>query len=355
MNIGERVKGARLRAGLNLRDLAARAGVSAMAVSKYERGLDVPGSSVLIQLAKALNVKVEYLLRPVNISLSQPCYRKKADLSKKDQRTIQAQVQDWLERYLAIEMLLASEAQFRMPAVKRSIKDLEGVEETALNLRKAWKLGIDPIENLVEMLEGRGIKVGVVPGAEDFDALTLCANEHSPIIVVKDGVPGDRQRFSIAHELGHIFLEIPNKWTDDQAEKAAYRFAGAFLAPAPAVRQELGENRQKLDWFELHLLKHKYGLSMQAWIHRAHDLGIISEGEYRRLVERFRAENWRKVEPGDPYPPEKLNRMERLVMRARAEDVISDLRAAELLGRPLADYWRQASARHEGFPLPAGH
>ncbi len=48
MNIGERLKGARLRAGLNLRDLARQAGISAQAVSKYERGLDIPGSSVLI-------------------------------------------------------------------------------------------------------------------------------------------------------------------------------------------------------------------------------------------------------------------------------------------------------------------
>jgi Zn-dependent peptidase ImmA (M78 family) len=353
MNIGERLKSARLRAGLNLRDLAKQVGVSAQAVSKYERGLDVPGSAVLIRLSQALKVRVEYLMRPVNITLSQPNYRRRAGLNQKDQRTIQSQVQDWLERYLSIEAIVASQTEFKMPNINRHMETIGDVEQVVLGLRQAWDLGLDPIDNLVEMLEGHGIKVGIVPGTDDFDALTLYANETMPIIVVKDGVPGDRQRFSIAHELGHIILEILPEWEDDQAEKAAYRFAGAFLAPAPAVRQELGERRQKLDLYELHLLKHKYGMSMQAWIHRAKDLGIVPDAVATGMYKWFRANNWHREEPGDPYPPEKLNRMERLVMRAMVEDVISESRAAELLGTPLTEFWRQASAKHEGFPLPA--
>ncbi|MDW8291222.1 MAG: helix-turn-helix transcriptional regulator, partial [Armatimonadota bacterium] len=53
MNLGERLKSARKRAGLSMRALAERAGVSAQAISKYERGQDVPSSVVIIRLAKA--------------------------------------------------------------------------------------------------------------------------------------------------------------------------------------------------------------------------------------------------------------------------------------------------------------
>jgi Zn-dependent peptidase ImmA (M78 family) len=353
MNIGERLKGARLRAGFNLRDLAKLVGVSAQAISKYERGLDTPSSGILIRLSQALKVRVEYLLRPVNITLSQPSYRRRAGLSQKNQRTIQSQVQDWLERYISIETIVANQVEFKMPEIDRSVNNIEDVEQVVLAIRQAWDLGHDPIDNFVEMLEQRGIKVGLVPGMDDFDALTMCANATMPVIIVKKGVPGDRQRFSVAHELGHIILEIPKKWDDDLSEKAAYRFAGAFLAPAPAVRQELGERRQKLDLYELHLLKHKYGMSMQAWIHRAQDLDIIPNTVAVGMYKWFRSKNWHREEPGDPYPPEKLNRMERLIMRAMVEDVISKSRAAELLGTSLTDFWRQASAQHEGFPLPA--
>ncbi len=239
-----------------------------------------------------------------------------------------------MERYLSIEAIVSSQNEFKMPDIKRQVVTFDDVEKIALDLRQAWNLGIDPIDDLVEMLECHGIKVGIVPGADDFDALTLYANETMPIIVVKDGVPGDRQRFSIAHELGHIILEIYLDWKDDQVEKASYRFAGAFLTPKPAVIQELGEKRQKLDLYELHLLKHKYGMSMQAWIHRAQDLGIIPGTVAVGMYKRFRANNWHRVEPGDPYPPEKLNRLERLVLRAMVEDVISRIPGVRITRHP---------------------
>ncbi|MBC7252167.1 MAG: ImmA/IrrE family metallo-endopeptidase, partial [Anaerolineae bacterium] len=207
--------------------------------------------------------------------------------------------------------------------------------------------GLVPIESLVEVLEDRGIKVGIVSGHEDFDALTFWADGTKPVIVVKRGLPGDRQRFSLAHELGHIVLE-PVESVD--AEKAAYRFAGAFLVPEPVVYFELGPERRTLDLYELHLLKHKYGLSMQAWIYRAKDLGILAASAATQLFKRFRQEGWHRQEPGDPIPPEEPGRMKRLVLRALAEDMISRSRAAELLGMPLAQFWQEEAEQHDGFP-----
>jgi transcriptional regulator with XRE-family HTH domain len=65
--IGERIKIARRAAGLSQRALAKAVGVSAMAISKYERELDTPGSDVLLRLAQALGVKTEYFLRPTTV------------------------------------------------------------------------------------------------------------------------------------------------------------------------------------------------------------------------------------------------------------------------------------------------
>jgi Zn-dependent peptidase ImmA (M78 family) len=137
-------------------------------------------------------------------------------------------------------------------------------------------------------------------------------------------------------------------------EKAADRFAGAFLVPAPVARFELGERRDTLHLYELHLLKHKYGLSMQGWIYRARDLGILSENATIRLFQDFRRAGWHRHEPGDQLPPEVPKRMERLVLRALAEDLISESRGAELLGKPLAQFYREEAAQHAGFPAVAG-
>lgn len=353
MSIGERIKSARKRVGLNLRELAEKVGVSAQAISKYERDMDVPGSSILIKLARSLDVRVEYFLRPHSIFLSQPSYRSyRSKLRSQDEEAIHAQVLEWLERYIGIETIMDVQAEFHMPEIDRSIKTQDDIEQVALNLRKIWQIGLDPIENLVEILETQGIKVGIIQGADNFDALTLVANENIPVIVVKDGVPGDRQRLSIAHELGHLILELPDGMDE---EKAAYRFAGAFLVPEPSVRRELGDRRKRLDLYELHLLKHKYGMSMQAWIYRAQDLGILNKTDVAAIYRQFNASGWKHQEPGDPYPAEKTDRLERLVVRALAEEVVSETRAAELLGKPLAEFWKQASKQHDGLPLPIYH
>jgi len=262
---------------------------------------------------------------------------------------IVGQVQEWLERYLEVESLFGEPHRFALPRdLERRVASLDDVERVALALRRRWDLGLGPIESLVEVLEAQGIKVGLVEGHDDFDALTLWANGEIPVIVVKRGLPGDRQRFNLAHELGHLVLETTG---GVDTEKAAYRFAGAFLVPAPTARLELGAQRQSLSLYELHLLKHKYGLSMQAWIYRAKDLHILSQAAAERLFRRFRREGWHRREPGDPIPPEEPGRMKRLVLRALAEDLISESRAAELLGMPLERFWHEEARQHDGFPV----
>jgi len=346
MRMGERLKVARKAAQLSLRALAEEVGVSAQAISKYERDLMMPNSEMLLRFAQALGVKVEFFFRLQQVTLSTPAYRKRAALPRKQEQAILAQVQEWLERYLEIESLFPDEKtpSFDPPDhTSRQASSLEEVEDVALALRKKWRLGEIFIENLIDLLEDQGVKVGLVEGHDEFDACTFWANDSIPVIVTKRGVPGDRQRMNVAHELGHLVLE-----TDD--EKAAYRFAGAFLVPADIVRYELGERRRSLDPYELHLLKHKYGLSMQGWIYRAKDLGIISESAAGHLFRLFRREGWYREEPGDQLPPEEPKRMTRLVLRALSEDLVSESRVAELLGKPLAQFYKEEAERHDGFP-----
>jgi Zn-dependent peptidase ImmA (M78 family)/transcriptional regulator with XRE-family HTH domain len=318
-----------------------------MAISKYERDLDTPSSGVLLRLARALDVKTEYFLRPVTVTVSVPTYRRRISLPRKQEQAIIAQVQEWLERYLDVESFFGPPDFELPPDLDRRVTSPDDVERVATGLREGWDLGLAPIESLVEVLEDHGIKVGLIEGHQDFDSLTFWVDDAIPVIVVKRGIPGDRQRFNLAHELGHLVLK-PAEGVDEEA--AAYRFAGAFLVPEPVARFELGSHRQMLGPHELHLLKHKYGLSMQAWIYRAKNLGILSESAATQLFHEFRQQGWHREEPGDQIPPEEPARMKRLVLRALAEDLISRSRAAELLGMPLAQFYQEEAEQHEGFP-----
>ena len=350
MTIGQRIKLARKANNMSLRNLAEKAEISAMAISKYERDLDTPSSGVLLRLAQALAVSIDFLFHPQTISVQLQAYRKHAALGVKEQEAIQMRIQEWLERYLEVESFFPDEGQAVSLPV-HTLQSIDQIEDVALQLRENWNLGLDPIENLTQLLEDRGIKVGMVSGFENFDASTFIA-DGIPVIVSKAELPGDRQRFNLGHELGHLILDV-EKGLD--LEAICHRFVGAFIVPAQAARFELGSRRTMLDMNELYLLKHKYGLSMQAWIFRARDLGIISESGATRLFQRFRANGWHRHEPGEALPSERPLRMERLIYRALAEDLISRSRAQELLGEPLQLHWAVEVLQQDDVAVGSGH
>jgi len=326
MSLGGRIKLARKANEMSMRALAERIGISAMAISKYEQGLMNPTSEVLIRLANALSVKVEYFFRPSPEKVSLVIYRKHASLQKKDQEAINAQIQEWLERYLEIESFLNLEKQPFDLIKKFPINTLDDAEEAADSVRKKWELGFDPVDDLIDCLESRNIKIHQLDCTNDFDACTFL-HDHSPVIAINNNFPGDRQRFSIAHELGHIILDVVDPGL---VEKAANRFAGAFLFPKQAVFQELGNKRASISLEEIYLIKHKFGISMQAIIYRARDLGIISESLYQQIIKDFSVKGFRQHEPGDQFIAEKPKRMEKLLLRLLSEEIINRSRAEEL-------------------------
>ena len=181
--------------------------------------------------------------------------------------------------------------------------------------------------------------VRVIEGPSDIEDCDGVSNW------VADGVPfivftadpekaGDRQRFTLAHELGHLLCRCSASLDDDTA---ANRFAGALLAPKKALMRELGGDRTNLDWRELFRLKYAYGISMAALVFRARDCGIINDATFNRMYKDLSQRGWRKDEPGH-LPAETPHGMEKLLDRALAEDLIGVSRAAELYGTSLAEF-----------------
>lgn len=335
--IGERLKRARAAAGLSMSKLGKAAGVTAPMIQKYERGLSMPSSSVLIKLAEALNVRTEYFFRPNRIELAGVEYRKKARTPKKVLDQITADVLDQAERWFELKNIWPDFPipEFSRPKGLPTVHSLDDVEAVAMAVREAWSLGLNPLPDLIDVLESRGILVIVtdIDQAEQFDGLQ--AQVHGqPIVVVSSHWPGCRQRFTLAHELGHEILQdqLP---PDMDEEQACNRFASAFLLPATGVYEHLGASRHSIDMKELNLLKQEYGLSMQAILYRCKDLGVLPESKVKSLFIQFRSNGWHKQEPGQPVPPERTLLFEQLVYRGAAEGLLSDSKAAELLKMPV--------------------
>lgn len=336
--IGKRIKQARKASGLSLRALADRVGISAMAISKYENDQSMPSSGVLLALANAMNVRTEYFFRSEEIQLKNVEYRKHHKLPKKVQDKIEGNVIEQVERFFELERFLPSRPieKFKIPkSIPKKINTYSEIEEVSLLLRKEWGLGVNPIAELIDMLEERGIKVFLSDVLHDgkFDGLAVTVND-VPIVVVGNDWSGDRQRFTLSHELGHLILKDRlDLKLDDEA--AANRFAGAFLAAKQEVLKELGERRTWIEPKELYVLKHAYGLSMNAWLYRAKDLEILAGANFQKMMRFFSKQGWRKEEPGQAIAPERPQLFEQLVFRALAEDLIGESKAAELMGLPM--------------------
>lgn len=331
--IGERIKANREGRGLSLRALAELVGVSHSAIQKYESNQDMPGSEVAIKLARALGISLDCLFRERRLELTLPVFRKRSRLGAKKQKMIRAKVEDFLERYTAVEELRPeAHTVFSRPmATSVIVEGYAGIELIATKLREEWDLGLEPLNGLVETLESKGVKIVLLDWeADDFDGCSLWMNETIPVIVVSKSWPGDRQRFTIAHELGHLLLDRINPRLKE--EIVANRFAGAFLIPEEAARTELGFSRQSFSVTELVELKQRYGASMGCWLHRAADLGIITQSKYKTIMITLNQYGWRKKEPGDQLPSEKPRRFERIVYKTLIEGIIGEGKAAELLG-----------------------
>lgn len=337
--IGKRLKLARAAAGFSLRDLSAKIDnrVSAQQIGKYERDEDLPGSAVLIALSSALGVSVDYLVGDQEMVLDGVEFRKKQVASKKEQAQIQAKVLHLIERYLMVEEILGlPSTEWDKPReAPFPVRDIAEADLAAQYLRDHWNLGIDPIQNLMELLEERGIKVLVVDSRENIDGLAArvrrSRGEPVPVIVVRGGVHGERQRFSLAHELGHMVTDIQGD--DKFRERAAHRFAGAFLMPAEALWSNVGRHRTSIGWGELFALKQLLGASAQAITYRCRDLGIFPPVLSQKLFREFSRRGFRSAPHYEPnhLREEKAERFARLCYRALAEGAISEPKTAELL------------------------
>nr|WP_321464386.1 helix-turn-helix domain-containing protein [uncultured Desulfobulbus sp.] len=340
----KRLLSARKMAGMSLEALSQATGalVSKQAISKYEKGKAMPGSEVLIAMAKALGVRVDYFFRPSQVVIDGLSFRKKASLRVKEKERITYQTLDFLQKYLEIEKVLNLSHEADIPIERKSIRTHEDIEQAALEIRRQWNLGEAPITQLTELLEDHGFKIYEVDGDDNFSGLSgYAAGLNIPVIAV--GKHGDcvRKRFTIAHELAHLLLDFSDCGDSDH-EKLCHAFAGALLLPEKIIREEFGGGvRKRVTQWELKKLKGICGISMQAIMARAHILGIIDDASYRSFNIFVSKNGWRQKEPGEYSGKEKANRFKQLVLHAAAEQVISYSKGAELLGVSLGAFERE--------------
>lgn len=336
---GDRLKRFRLARGMSLDDLEAAIDgkVTKQALSKYERGKMRPSAVVLNRIAAALGVKSAQLWGEPACLVKCLAYRKRARLPKKEQERIESFVEELLEKRFAFQERIGEPDTLKLPIESLPVRKLQDAEGAALTLRHDWNLGEDPITNLVDVLEDHQIHIIEVDADEGFDGISAIArdangNAIAAAIVTRRGTWGDRHRLNMAHELGHLTMDISDNVNQ---EKAAFRFGAAFLAPASSLYQELGRKQRHIQKDDLLYLKWRYGLSLQAILYRLNDLQIISDSHVQQWWIRINKFGWKKREPIE-IPAEKPKRFHQQVFRALHQGLVTEEEANQLINDTLS-------------------
>ncbi len=340
-----RLKNARIQQGFgSVESLAKELGVSKQMISKYEKGLSMPDGGKLIALANILGVKPDYFFMPATVELSDIKFRKKAKASKKTIEQIKINILNNMENYLLIEDILAIKSEFNDPLKNNVVNSIDNVEELALQLRKKWKIGNDPISNIIALFEANEIKVIEIDADDNnaFDGMSGMVNNKFPAVVINKNYNVERKRFTLLHELGHLLLNIEH-FPDKEQEKICDRFAGAVLLPKDTLLKEVGPVRKRISVTELISFQKRFGLSIGAIMYRLVSLNIISQSKIKSFYIRQNTDANFKAYINEVrfLNDEASNRYKQLVYRGLTQELISISKASAMLNTDIDSLQKQ--------------
>lgn len=298
--IGEVIGTARRAAGWSHERLAAAAEVGVEALVRYEDGKQAPGDGALRRLARALGVTPELVrraARTAGLGTSADPHLRALPVGAELRRTLAARL-DMIGLHMAtLGDAIRIRAEFRLPTF-----DPDTDPTTAARLVRAqWRLPAQRLPQLAAWLDGAAILIVEQDlGAGDrVHSLSRWYDDH-PVILLATGLPTDRKRWALAHELGHLSMHGADAGTDH--EQQADDFAAELLTPVDRVGPMLDA------WItpaRLVDLKRCWGVSLSRLIARADGLGAFTPHERATLIRRLDARNMLTDEPAsEDLPPE---------------------------------------------------
>lgn len=307
---------AREARGITQMELAGLLGIVKGTMSKIEAGEMAFNQEHLMQLTKLLKFDLKFFYQEGEILPPNLTYRKRDVVAQKLIIPIEA----WINIYrLHIQKLLAMVAYEYKPIPVLSIEEYGTPEAIARKLRTLWKMEKGFVPDMVELLEKQKIIVKSFNfGTERVDGRSILTDKKVPVVFLNKTLLGDRQRFTLAYELGHLVMHLfTSPAFERDVSHEANVFAAEFLMPEKEIREDLKNG--KLTMTKLMELKKKWKVSMQAILYRASDLKMVTDNQKRYLLEQFNGMKIRRREPPElDIPKEHPELLRNLITKYRA-------------------------------------
>lgn len=287
-------------------EVARAAGLNQGHYSRIENGLlpEGPSDDSAARIGKALSFPKAFFYQSemaVGMPLSvHPFHRKKQSVGERVLKRVHAELNFRLIHVRRFLQSVETEQVFPLPWI--DVDEGGGPREVARTIRTAWMIPPGPIQNLTELAERAGILVIWCDFGAAIDGVTMRVPGLPTCIFVNKNIPADRQRASLAHEIGHAVMHrVPT----DSMEDEAYTFGAELLVPEKALRRDLIGGRVTLE--RLARLKAKWHVSMQFILYQAGAIGCLSPSQCQYLWKQISRLGWRTREPAEtdfaPEPP----------------------------------------------------
>lgn len=335
---GARIRQARELNRLSQAELAVELGIAQTTIAHIEGKRFQPSPDVVAALAVRLGVPESFFSRddPPQFSEGTLLFRGHADLTLADKREAHHYGEIDYEASAVMAGRVRNKIALSIPQL--SDEPLGPIEAAQFTRGQLGVSPATPIPHAIRLLEESGVLVFALPlHLEGRDAYSLWTGANSlwtaaqvrrPIVVLSGGVPTDRLRLSVIHELAHLIMHQTVRGTSKEIENEATKFAAEFLVPESAIREQL---LPPVTLSGLVDLKRYWGVSIQMLIARAYELDIITKRQYNYLHEQLRAKGWKVREPVD-LPPEKPRALRRMAEISYG-DPIDFQRFAEDIGQ----------------------
>jgi Zn-dependent peptidase ImmA (M78 family)/DNA-binding XRE family transcriptional regulator len=298
---------ARESRGIPQRALAKDLGVTQAMVSKIESGHLQPSQEMVANLANALKYSDEFFYQPFErYHAGAHFYRKHKTLPAKTSTQIEASLN--IYRLQVNQLLTAAEIDF-VDIPECDIDEYGSAREVARAVRQYLRMPTGPVASVTEILESIGVVViPFDPGTRQFQAASMHANKAKYVTLINSRMPGDRFRWTLAHELGHMIMHrLPSPTMEAEADE----FACEFLLPSREIKPDL----KTLYPEKLASLKMRWQVSMAAILLTALKLGAITERQYRTVIYKLAAEGITRAneDDGPRIPVEKPSLISELI------------------------------------------
>lgn len=310
---GERIKQAREIRSKTQSEFAKDIGVSQPSIALFESNYKTPSETIMQRISEKTGFPTSFFEQcsSIDFPLGSLLFRAKKSLTLRERNKALQTTKMFYEVYEQLESKF-EEIPLRLPRPNDSLLNITEQVRSSLGLSPDTPIS----DNLTNLIENNGVAVLAIPIAQPkhkHDAFSVWVgnDKKRPVISLLYFDSGDRLRFSIAHELGHLVLHQAIKGEISEIDKEANLFASEFLMPRKAMIKEI---IHPVTLLSLSVLKLRWKVSIQALIMRAHDLKIITLRQYTYLMQQVSKRGWRKREPKElDIPVEKPRALRQMV------------------------------------------